>query len=205
MLPPEVQTTLTQLLQALSSGDNALRSQAEEQLNNDWTANRPDILLMGLVEQIQGGQDAAVCLLMCQLSPRLIFSQTRSFSAVLLRRIASKNRKDPNAADSKELFLCLGENERNFIRQRLLQCLASEQMANVRHKIGDAVAEIARQYTDYGTLEFLLPFTFLGAGTLRYSQDKAGPSYLGLSSRLASPLILFKERVHSEYLLQLQG
>jgi hypothetical protein len=62
MLPPEVQTTLTQLLQALSSGDNALRSQAEEQLNNDWTANRPDILLMGLVEQIQGAQDAAVCL-----------------------------------------------------------------------------------------------------------------------------------------------
>ena len=62
MLPPEVQTTLTQLLQALSSGDNALRSQAEEQLNNDWTANRPDILLMGLVEQIQGAQDAAVFL-----------------------------------------------------------------------------------------------------------------------------------------------
>ncbi len=61
MLPPEVQTTLTQLLQALSSGDNALRSQAEEQLNNDWTANRPDILLMGLVEQIQGAQDQAVC------------------------------------------------------------------------------------------------------------------------------------------------
>ena len=60
MLPPEVQTTLTQLLQALSSGDNALRSQAEEQLNNDWTANRPDILLMGLVEQIQGAQDQAV-------------------------------------------------------------------------------------------------------------------------------------------------
>jgi hypothetical protein len=83
---------------------------------------------------------------------RLTVSQTRSFAAVLLRRIASKNRKDPNTADSKELFLCLGENEKTFIQQRLLQCLASEQMSNVRHKIGDAVAEIARQYTDYGML-----------------------------------------------------
>ena len=153
MLPLEVQTTLTQLLQALSSGDNALRSQAEDQLNNDWTANRPDILLMGLVEQIQGAPDAAVCLLIWSLYEMLTVSQTRSFSAVLLRRIASKNRKDPNAADSKELFLCLGENEKNFIRQGLLQCLVSEQMANVRHKIGDAVAEIARQYTDYGMLD----------------------------------------------------
>ena len=81
---------------------------------------------------------------------KLTVPQTRSFAAVLLRRIASKNRKDPHAADSKELFLCLGENEKNFIRQRLLQCLANEQMTNVRHKIGDAVAEIARQYTDYG-------------------------------------------------------
>lgn len=35
-------------------------------------------------------------------------------------------------------------------------------MANVRHKIGDAVAEIARQYTDYGTFEYHLPLTFLG-------------------------------------------
>ena len=150
MLPPEVQTSLTQLLQALSSGDNALRSQAEEQLNNDWTANRPDILLMGLVEQIQGAEDAAVGPPICKSLQRADYFQTRSFAAVLLRRIASKNRKDPNAADSKELFLCLGQNEKDFIRQRLLQCLVSEQMANVRHKIGDAVAEIARQYTDYG-------------------------------------------------------
>ena len=96
------------------------------------------------------------------LCGRLTDSQTRSFAAVLLRRIASKNRKDPNAADSKELFLCLGENEKNFIRQRLLQCLANEQMANVRHKIGDAVAEIARQYTDYGMLDHCCVGRFQG-------------------------------------------
>src|SRR5947199_10776176 len=93
MLPPEVQTTLTQLLQALSSGDNALRSQAEEQLNNDWTANRPDILLMGLVEQIQGAQDAAVCLLIILFSggSLTLFRRVlllRSYSDASHRRIA---------------------------------------------------------------------------------------------------------------------
>ena len=152
MLPPEIANSLTQLLQALSSGDNALRSQAEEQLNSDWTANRPDVLLMGLVEQIQSTQDTAVG----SANPyfrtgRLHGGQTRSFAAVLFRRMASKNRKDPITNDSQELFLCLGDNEKNFIRQRLLQCLANEQTPSVRHKIGDAVAEVARQYTDNST------------------------------------------------------
>ena len=36
------------------------------------------------------------------------------------------------------------------IRQKLLECLQSEQLPQVRHKIGDAVAEVARQYTDDG-------------------------------------------------------
>ena len=60
VLPAEVQGALTQLLQALSSADNALRSQAEEQLNNDWTPNRPEVLLMGLAEQLQVAQDQSV-------------------------------------------------------------------------------------------------------------------------------------------------
>lgn len=60
LLPPEVHSALSQLLGALTAADNALRSQAEEQLNNDWAQNRPDVLLMGLVEQIQGGGDTIV-------------------------------------------------------------------------------------------------------------------------------------------------
>ena len=79
-----------------------------------------------------------------------LLPKIRSFAAVLFRRIASKNRKVPNSADSKELFLCLGNNEKNLIRERLLECLANEPMISVRHKVGDAVAEIARQYTDNG-------------------------------------------------------
>lgn len=60
LLPPEVHSALSQLLGALASADNALRSQAEEQLNNDWAQNRPDVLLMGLVEQIQGAEETIV-------------------------------------------------------------------------------------------------------------------------------------------------
>lgn len=60
VLPAEVQGALNQLLQALASPDNTLRTQAEEQLNDDWTPNRPDMLLVGLVEQIQAAQDPSV-------------------------------------------------------------------------------------------------------------------------------------------------
>lgn len=59
-LPAEVQTALGQLLGALASSDNNVRSQAEEHLTNDWVVNRPDVLLMGLVEQMHGSQDTSV-------------------------------------------------------------------------------------------------------------------------------------------------
>jgi importin-5 len=61
LLPPEVHAELTQLLQALQSPDNGIRSQAEEHLQSNWTSSRPEILLMGLAEQIQGAGDNAVC------------------------------------------------------------------------------------------------------------------------------------------------
>lgn len=60
LLPPEVHSALSQLLRALTTPDNTIRSQAEEQLNNDWIQGRPDVLLMGLVEQIQGAEDSGV-------------------------------------------------------------------------------------------------------------------------------------------------
>jgi hypothetical protein len=60
LLPQEVHTALSQLLRALSTPDNTVRSQAEEQLNNDWVQTRPDILLMGLAEQIAGAEDTLV-------------------------------------------------------------------------------------------------------------------------------------------------
>lgn len=60
LLPAEVHAALAQLLEALGSPDNNVRSRAEEQLNNDWVPNRPDVLLMGLAEQVQGAQEPSV-------------------------------------------------------------------------------------------------------------------------------------------------
>ena len=62
MLPPEVHTALTQVLSGLQSTDNTVRTAAEEQLNTEWVAQRPDVLLAGLAEQMQGSQEEGVCL-----------------------------------------------------------------------------------------------------------------------------------------------
>jgi len=76
-------------------------------------------------------------------------TQTRSFAAVLFRRIATKSRKDPATGETKELFVTLQQAQKVAIRQKLLECLTREAIPQVRNKIGDAVAEVARQYTDY--------------------------------------------------------
>ncbi|KAH8819451.1 armadillo-type protein [Xylogone sp. PMI_703] len=131
VLPADVHAELAQLLDALQSSDNSVRSQAEEHLASNWTAPRPEILLMGLVEQIHGSNDAT----------------TRSFASVIFRRIASKSRKIPSG-ESVETFLAIAQEQAHVIRQKLLEALNSEQTNSVRNKIGDAVAEIAREYSD---------------------------------------------------------
>lgn len=59
-LPSEVHTALTQLLQGLQSTDNTARSASEENLNTEWVQQRPDMLLMGLAEQMAGSNDEGV-------------------------------------------------------------------------------------------------------------------------------------------------
>ena len=60
VLSTQVHTALAELLQKLSTPDNQARTSAEEQLNNEWFTNQPDVLLMGLVEQIQLSQEPSV-------------------------------------------------------------------------------------------------------------------------------------------------
>jgi hypothetical protein len=60
VLPAEVHTALAALLQGLQSPDNVQRTNAEQQLNEEWVAQRPDVLLMGLSEQIELAQDTSV-------------------------------------------------------------------------------------------------------------------------------------------------
>ena len=61
-----------------------------------------------------------------------------------------KTRKDPATNETKELFITLQENARHATQTKMLQALSGESTTAVRNKIGDAVAEIARQYTDEG-------------------------------------------------------
>lgn len=152
-LPAEVQAALGQLLGALSSSDNNIRSQAEEHLTNDWVVNRPDVLLMGLVEQMHGSQDISVRKDVRTFVANLMTIQARSFAAVLFRKQASKSRKNPVTNESKDLFFSLSNEAKVAIRQQILRGLATEQVSHVRNKIGDAVAEVARQYTDNGMCE----------------------------------------------------
>jgi hypothetical protein len=60
VLPAEVHTALAALLQGLQSADNVQRTNAEQQLNEEWVAQRPEVLLMGLSEQMELAQDTAV-------------------------------------------------------------------------------------------------------------------------------------------------
>ncbi|KAJ9134791.1 Importin beta-3 [Pleurostoma richardsiae] len=131
MLPAEITAELGQLLQALQSSDNNIRSQAEEHLAANWTNTRPEVLLMGLVEQISGSTDASM----------------RSFSAVIFRRIASKTRKNERG-NNVDMFVSLAKDQAAVIRGKLLETLVTESDRGVRNKISDAVAEVARQYSE---------------------------------------------------------
>lgn len=46
------------------------------------------------------------------------------------------------------MFYSLSKDQAMVIRQKLLETLATEADRMVRNKISDAVAEVARQYTD---------------------------------------------------------
>ncbi|KAK0610440.1 armadillo-type protein [Bombardia bombarda] len=131
ILPAEVNAELAQLLQALQSPDNSIRSQAEEHLQNNWTSTQPEVLLMGLVEQIAVSRDASV----------------RSFAAVIFRRIASKTRKTASS-ENTDMFISLTADQATVIRAKLLETLVAETDRTVRNKISDAVAELGRQYAD---------------------------------------------------------
>lgn len=67
VLPADVSAQLGQLLQQLQSSDNIVRSQAEEVLQNQWTSQRPEYLLMGLAEQISSSPDVSVRLVLSGL------------------------------------------------------------------------------------------------------------------------------------------
>lgn len=57
------------------------------------------------------------------------------------------------------MFVSLSPDQAMAIRQKLLECLANETDRAVRNKISDAVADVARQYSENSqSPTYILPF-----------------------------------------------
>lgn len=128
-IPQDIQDVLSQLLSALTSADNTYRRQAETALNNDWcTKDKIDILLVFLAEQAVGGAD----------------EQTRAFAAVLFRRFAIKSPIYQTFSVTDRQIDHISAPAKGEIRRILLSGFKSDQTRNVRHKLADAIAEVAK-------------------------------------------------------------
>lgn len=143
-LTPDITAVLSELVHGLSSADNNLRSAAEKSLNEVWCQkDRVDILLVFLAQQATEGANDSV----------------RSFAAVLFRRISIKS--PPKMISVTERTIS-GVNSAAVaqIRQLFLKGFVSAQSNNVRHKLADAIAELAKDDVPSGKWEELLPTLF---------------------------------------------
>ena len=129
-MPSEVQTALQSLLLALSSNDNTTRSQAEKALESEWLVKQPQYLVIGLADGMLNSRDATL----------------RSYSAVLLRRLAYKTIA-PQTIDSQRnefVWETLPADIQIAIQAVAIQAFANEQEKAVRHRICDVIIEAAR-------------------------------------------------------------
>jgi hypothetical protein len=167
-LTPEINNALLELLQGLSSADNNIRTAAEENLNTMWTVkDRVDILLVFLSQQATTGVNDAL----------------KSFSAVLFRRIAI--RSPPKIKSVIERTIS-GVNAAALveIRGNFLNGFISPQSNNVRHKLADVIAELAKEDVP-GDWDELLP-------TLFQATKNPDPSFRESAFRIlaANPVLL---------------
>ncbi|KAJ2993084.1 Importin-5 [Globomyces sp. JEL0801] len=123
---PQLFQLLNDLLNQLSSQDNAIRRAAEEQLELHWVANQPGPLLAGLAN--------------ATLSHNIPF--IKSFSAVLLRRYALKSVKNTNNED-QSLLQIAGPQVVQYVQAQLVQSLKVEPDWQVRNKVADTTSQIA--------------------------------------------------------------
>ncbi|KAJ1930154.1 importin subunit beta-3 [Tieghemiomyces parasiticus] len=130
----EAAQALQPLLSNLASNDNQVRTQAEESLNAQWVVGQPNTLLAALVQIMQTNGDA----------------HSRSFAAILFRRIAF--RLSPSNPEGAGLLLYqnLRPDVRGFCQQGLLAALGQETVVPVVHKLSDTVAEVARFLDNMG-------------------------------------------------------
>ncbi|CCG80667.1 Importin subunit beta-3 [Taphrina deformans PYCC 5710] len=131
---------LVQLLSALTSSNNEERSAAEQNLNTNWIAQRPQWLLVGLAEQVGSAKEVAL----------------RSFAAVLLRRIIFKEASEQGNGENRTIWERLDVNHQQHVKTMLLQAFGSEQILSARHKLSDLIAEISQE-GDWPELRHAIP------------------------------------------------
>ncbi|ODV59540.1 ARM repeat-containing protein [Ascoidea rubescens DSM 1968] len=129
-LPDNINLELLVLLDSLSSADNFIRSNAEHSLNSNWLSSKDQnqVLLVFLAEQASFSQNVS----------------SRAFSAVIFRRIAIKSPIYLNDPLAKSISV-IPNSSKSKIRSILLQGFNHpDQPINIRHKLADAIAELAK-------------------------------------------------------------
>jgi len=111
-----------QLLAALLSTDNDIRSKAEESYEALPIEQKVNILL-GAISNV--GE---------------IPEEGRQLSAVMLRRLFS--------SEFEEFFGKLPEEQKSVLKEQIINCVQNEPNKNVRRKCADLAAEVARNLTD---------------------------------------------------------
>lgn len=140
---PEINSALLELLQGLSSADNNTRVAAETHLNSVWSGkDRVDVLLLFLSQQAASGANDAL----------------KSFAAVLFRRIAIRSPPKMKSVMERTISI-VNEQTLAEIRSNFLQGFISQQSNNVRHKLADVIAELAKDDVP-GSWDQLLPTLF---------------------------------------------
>ncbi|CDO55226.1 similar to Saccharomyces cerevisiae YMR308C PSE1 Karyopherin/importin that interacts with the nuclear pore complex [Geotrichum candidum] len=130
VLPADVLSSLSLLLENLISPNNDTRTLAEKELNDTWITGgetQRSYLLVGLSEQ----------------SVLATHPTTRSFAAVLFRRVAIRSPENSDDVTNRILDV-LSDDVLAQIRQIFLTGLTSDQPSDVRHKIADAISELAK-------------------------------------------------------------
>ncbi|XP_070496261.1 importin-5 [Chironomus tepperi] len=114
-------TQFSNLLNSLLSIDNDARTQAEETYNNLTT-------------------EVKVGLLLRAISNAQVHEESRLMAAVLLRRVFS--------SDFQDFFPKLTPEQQTELKQQILLLLQQDVSANLRRKICEVVAEVARNLID---------------------------------------------------------
>lgn len=136
---------LNELLGGLMSTQNDPRKAAEETLETSWRGQaRVGVLLLYLATNAANGSDDTV----------------RSFCAILFRRMAIRSPKDLGSVIDRTIGE-IDESVKTQIRDVLLKGFVSQQVAAVRRKLADAIAEVAREdASPRGTWPDLIPNLF---------------------------------------------